>query len=174
MFAVKAATGARTWAAPALLPALPLSTAAVDPAAGRLYVAIGQPGQSPSAVVALRTQDGAPAWPAPALLSVPAPAGLSLGSVGPAGKEQPALFVASGSSVTALNAASGAPLWARTLPETNLLAPPAVFKERTRDILARAGRRPGHIFNLGHGVLPQTPVDHVRALVDTVHELSAR
>jgi uroporphyrinogen decarboxylase len=60
------------------------------------------------------------------------------------------------------------------LDPATLLAPPAVFKERTRDILARAGRRPGHIFNLGHGVLPQTPVDHVRALVDTVHELSAR
>ena len=34
--------------------------------------------------------------------------------------------------------------------------------------------RPGHIFNLGHGVLPGTPVDHVRALVDAVHELSQR
>ena len=33
-----------------------------------------------------------------------------------------------------------------------------------------AGRRPGHIFNLGHGVLPATPVDNVRALVDFVHD----
>src|SRR5207249_4749504 len=41
-------------------------------------------------------------------------------------------------------------------------------------ILGQAAGRPGHIFNLGHGVLPQTPVDHVRALVDAVHELSAR
>ncbi|MGH7314274.1 MAG: uroporphyrinogen decarboxylase [Candidatus Rokuibacteriota bacterium] len=55
-----------------------------------------------------------------------------------------------------------------------LLAPPAVFKERVRDILTRAGGRPGHIFNLGHGVLPQTPVDHARALVDMVHEMSAK
>jgi uroporphyrinogen decarboxylase len=55
-----------------------------------------------------------------------------------------------------------------------LLAPPAVFKERVRDILMRARHRPGHIFNLGHGVLPQTPVDHARALVDMVHEMSAR
>jgi uroporphyrinogen decarboxylase len=55
-----------------------------------------------------------------------------------------------------------------------LLAPPAVFKERVRDILTRARHRPGHIFNLGHGVLPQTPVDHARALVDMVHEMSAR
>jgi uroporphyrinogen decarboxylase len=55
-----------------------------------------------------------------------------------------------------------------------LLAPPAVFKARVRDILTRAGGRPGHIFNLGHGILPQTPVDHARALVDMVHDLSTR
>jgi uroporphyrinogen decarboxylase len=55
-----------------------------------------------------------------------------------------------------------------------LLGPPAEIRRRVRDILARAEGRPGHIFNLGHGVLPETPVDHVRALVDTVHELSAR
>jgi uroporphyrinogen decarboxylase len=41
-------------------------------------------------------------------------------------------------------------------------------------ILAAAQSRPGHIFNLGHGVLPQTPVDSVRFLVETVHELSNR
>jgi uroporphyrinogen decarboxylase len=55
-----------------------------------------------------------------------------------------------------------------------LLAPPAIIREKARAILARAGGRPGHIFNLGHGVFQQTPVDHVRALVDAVHELSAR
>jgi uroporphyrinogen decarboxylase len=55
-----------------------------------------------------------------------------------------------------------------------LLSPPSVFRERVRDILTRAGGRPGHIFNLGHGVLPQTPPDHVRALVDMVHEMSSR
>lgn len=54
-----------------------------------------------------------------------------------------------------------------------LFAPPAEIRRRVRDILDRAARRPGHIFNLGHGILPQTPVDHVRALVDAVHELSA-
>jgi uroporphyrinogen decarboxylase len=55
-----------------------------------------------------------------------------------------------------------------------LLAAPAFIRERVKAILARAGGRPGHIFNLGHGVHQSTPVDHVRALVDAVHELSAR
>ena len=53
-----------------------------------------------------------------------------------------------------------------------LLARPEVIRERVKGILGRAGGRPGHIFNLGHGVLPQTPVEHARALVDMVHELS--
>jgi uroporphyrinogen decarboxylase len=38
------------------------------------------------------------------------------------------------------------------------------------DVLARAGGRPGHIFNLGHGILPATPVEHVQALARRVHE----
>ena len=55
-----------------------------------------------------------------------------------------------------------------------LLAKPAYIRERVKDILDRAAGRPGHIFNLGHGVHQQTPVEHVRALVEIVHELSAR
>ena len=55
-----------------------------------------------------------------------------------------------------------------------LLARPAVFRERVKTILDRAGGRPGHVFNLGHGVHQATPVEHVRALVDMVHEMSAR
>jgi uroporphyrinogen decarboxylase len=55
-----------------------------------------------------------------------------------------------------------------------LLAPPAYIRERAGDVLARAGGRPGHIFNLGHGVHQHTPVEHVRALVDIVHELTDR
>lgn len=43
-----------------------------------------------------------------------------------------------------------------------------------KDILDQAGGRPGHIFNLGHGILPETPVDNVIALVDYVHEMSQR
>jgi len=55
-----------------------------------------------------------------------------------------------------------------------LLAPVAEIRRAARAILEGAARRPGHIFNLGHGVHQETPVDHVRALVDMVHEMSAR
>ena len=55
-----------------------------------------------------------------------------------------------------------------------LLSKPAYIRQRVKDILARAAGRPGHIFNLGHGILPQTPVEHARALVEMVHELSDR
>src|SRR4029450_6843727 len=55
-----------------------------------------------------------------------------------------------------------------------LFAPPAEIRRRAAASLAEAAGRPGHVFNLGHGVLPGTPVDHVRALVDAVHELSQR
>jgi uroporphyrinogen decarboxylase len=55
-----------------------------------------------------------------------------------------------------------------------LFASPKEIKNRVSEILRRAGGKPGHIFNLGHGVLPETPVDHVIAMVDAVHELSAR
>jgi uroporphyrinogen decarboxylase len=54
-----------------------------------------------------------------------------------------------------------------------LLAPQHEIERQTRRILAQAAGRYGHIFNLGHGILPQTPVDHVRALVDMVHSISA-
>jgi uroporphyrinogen decarboxylase len=51
-----------------------------------------------------------------------------------------------------------------------LLGPAALVRERARDILRRAGGRPGHIFNLGHGVLPSTPLENLQILVETVHE----
>lgn len=41
-------------------------------------------------------------------------------------------------------------------------------------VLAEASDRPGHIFNLGHGIVPQTPVDNVKFLVDLVHEATAQ
>jgi len=51
-----------------------------------------------------------------------------------------------------------------------LLGPPELVRERARDVLRRAGGRPGHIFNLGHGVLPSTPLENLQLLVETVHE----
>ena len=51
-----------------------------------------------------------------------------------------------------------------------LLAPWNATRERARQVLDQAGGQPGHIFNLGHGVLPQTPVVQVKRLVDFVHE----
>jgi uroporphyrinogen decarboxylase len=53
-----------------------------------------------------------------------------------------------------------------------LFAPLAEIKKRVDDILRRAGGRPGHIFNLGHGILQHTPVENVKAVVDMVHEYS--
>ncbi|MCI0419504.1 MAG: uroporphyrinogen decarboxylase [Acidobacteria bacterium] len=55
-----------------------------------------------------------------------------------------------------------------------LFADPATIREKARQLLEKAARRPGYIFNLGHGILPETPVDHVLALVDAVHEMSQR
>lgn len=54
-----------------------------------------------------------------------------------------------------------------------LFAPLPELRQRVIDILDRAAGRPGHIFNLGHGILPTTPVDQVRAVVDIVHDYSA-
>jgi len=51
-----------------------------------------------------------------------------------------------------------------------LFAPLPELKARVHELLRRTGQRPGHIFNLGHGILPETPVDHVRAVVDFVRE----
>jgi len=55
-----------------------------------------------------------------------------------------------------------------------LFAPLAEITHQVDDILRRAAGRPGHIFNLGHGILPETPVDHVIAVAEMVHSRSAR
>jgi uroporphyrinogen decarboxylase len=55
-----------------------------------------------------------------------------------------------------------------------LLATVPYIRTRAKAVLDAAGGRPGHIFNLGHGVHKETPVEHVKALVDMVHELSDR
>jgi uroporphyrinogen decarboxylase len=51
-----------------------------------------------------------------------------------------------------------------------LFAPLPELRMRIHELLKRTGTRPGHIFNLGHGILPETPVDHVRAAVEYVRE----
>ena len=60
------------------------------------------------------------------------------------------------------------------LDPTLLLGPRARLMDRVDDVLKRAGGRAGHVFNLGHGVLPATPVENVRAVVERVHEATAR
>ena len=60
------------------------------------------------------------------------------------------------------------------LDPTILLTDPKTIRTHVKDVLDQAAGRPGHIFNLGHGILPQTPVDNAIALVDAVHELSKR
>ena len=68
--------------------------------------------------------------------------------------------------------------WARSgtaRPCRGTSTPPLLFAPRERllarvdDVLRRAGGRPGHVFNLGHGILPGTPVENVKAVVDHVH-----
>lgn len=54
-----------------------------------------------------------------------------------------------------------------------LLSDARTIEKRARAILERAGHRPGHIFNLGHGILPETPVENVLALVEAVHQISS-
>ncbi|MBP90709.1 MAG: uroporphyrinogen decarboxylase [Planctomycetaceae bacterium] len=60
------------------------------------------------------------------------------------------------------------------LDPTTLLADRDEIRRRAKDVLDQAANRPGHIFNLGHGILQQTPVDNAIALIDAVHELSSR
>ncbi|MCR9119559.1 MAG: uroporphyrinogen decarboxylase, partial [bacterium] len=55
-----------------------------------------------------------------------------------------------------------------------LLSDRDTIRQRAKEVLDQAAGRPGHIFNLGHGVVQQTPVENAIALVDAVHELSAR
>ena len=72
--------------------------------------------------------------------------------------------------------------WARIGPERGvqgnldpaaLFAPKGELRARVRDVVRRAGSRPGHIFNVGHGLLPTTPPDRVQLVVDTVREAPA-
>jgi uroporphyrinogen decarboxylase len=51
-----------------------------------------------------------------------------------------------------------------------LLTNPKIVQERAREILCEVNGRRGHIFNLGHGILPNTPLENVERLIETVHE----
>jgi uroporphyrinogen decarboxylase len=75
------------------------------------------------------------------------------------------------------------PAWERLGPDVAvqgnldpavLLSGVGEIRRGVQEILDGVGGRPGHVFNLGHGIHKETPVDHVIALVDIVHELSAR
>lgn len=55
------------------------------------------------------------------------------------------------------------------LDPMTLLAPQATVEERARELLQSVAGRPGHVFNLGHGIVPQTPPENARALVEAVH-----
>jgi uroporphyrinogen decarboxylase len=55
------------------------------------------------------------------------------------------------------------------LDPITLFAPPEVLEQRVKEILRAAGGRAGHIFNLGHGIVPGTPVENVQAVVKMVH-----
>lgn len=58
------------------------------------------------------------------------------------------------------------------LDPITLFAEEPLLRERVRGILAQAGGRPGHIFNLGHGIVPGTPVENVRRVVEIVRDYS--
>jgi uroporphyrinogen decarboxylase len=60
------------------------------------------------------------------------------------------------------------------LDPTLLLGPTSRMFEQTDDVLQRVDGRPGHIFNLGHGILPSTPVEHVQMLAQYVHSAGRR
>jgi uroporphyrinogen decarboxylase len=74
-------------------------------------------------------------------------------------------------------------VWERLGPETRLqgnldpvalLGPREEAERRARDVLEQARGRRGHIFNVGHGLMPETPVENVRAVIETVHEMTRK
>ena len=68
----------------------------------------------------------------------------------------------------------GMPAVQGNMDPSALCADRATVAAHAARVLDEARGRPGHIFNLGHGILPQTPVDNVKFLIDYVHEQSAR
>lgn len=59
------------------------------------------------------------------------------------------------------------------LDPITLFAEPELIRNRVRHILNQAARRPGHIFNLGHGIVPETPVENVQSVVRFIREYAA-
>jgi uroporphyrinogen decarboxylase len=59
------------------------------------------------------------------------------------------------------------------LDPITLFAPQDLIRDRVRSILSQAAGRPGHIFNVGHGIVPETPVESVQAAVRFVREYAA-
>ena len=55
-----------------------------------------------------------------------------------------------------------------------LCGSPEYLLQRAQDVVDANSNQPGHIFNLGHGILPPTPVDNVVRLIDHVHEITSR
>ena len=55
-----------------------------------------------------------------------------------------------------------------------LLAPEDAWRSAALDVIRRADGRPGHVFNLGHGVLPRTPLEHLQGLVRLIHDETGR
>jgi uroporphyrinogen decarboxylase len=60
------------------------------------------------------------------------------------------------------------------LDPTACLAPWEELRPKALTVVDRAAGRPGHVFNLGHGVLPETPLDNLQRLVELVHETTVR
>jgi len=60
------------------------------------------------------------------------------------------------------------------LDPVTLFASQDALRAQAKRILDEAGGRPGHVFNLGHGILPETPVENVIGLIEMVHEMSHR
>ena len=55
-----------------------------------------------------------------------------------------------------------------------LFAPEKILRARVEEVLRQAGGHPGHIFNVGHGIVPATPVENVQHVVRWVHEICAQ
>jgi uroporphyrinogen decarboxylase len=55
-----------------------------------------------------------------------------------------------------------------------LFAPETILRARVEEVLRQAGENPGHIFNVGHGIVPTTPVENVQRVVRWVHEICAQ